>query len=125
TWKITSKSGIGGVSVSLKEGQAPKKIVIRFAGMQTLESLQVQASDLKLSGQLRRDGKSEFHFDEKGKPGADPKKAAVALLIQKKDAGTAVPLEARKRGKKWNLSWVDAYGRGAASGRQPPRSAGL
>ena len=110
-WKITSKSGIGGATVSLKAGPAPKKVVIRFAGMPSLESFHVQDGALKLSGRLERQGKSEFYFDDKGKAGADPKSAAASLVVTKKGDDVEVVLTNKKPGKKWSLSWVDAYRR--------------
>jgi polygalacturonase len=111
-WKITSKSGIGGATVSLESGAAPKKLVIRFAGIKNLESFGVQDGELKLQSRLERGGgKREVYFDDKGKMVTEAKTAAGSLVVQRKGDDVEVVLSNPKPGKKWTLSWVNEYRR--------------
>ena len=108
-WKITSKSGIGGATVTQTTGAAPKKLVIRFVGMRSLESFQCTNGTTEVTGQLDRGKKTETFFDAEGKSGADPKTAAASLVIEKKGDDVEVVLTMTKPQKKWTLSWIDAY----------------
>jgi hypothetical protein len=108
-WKITCPSGISGATVDLKSGPAPKKITIRLVKFQNLEMFRIEDGNLKLAGQLDRKGKKTTYYDDKGKPGADPKTAAVSLSVEQKDGNVDVVLTCSKPGKKWTLNWIDAY----------------
>jgi hypothetical protein len=111
-WTIASKSGIGGVSVKLAAGPAPKKLVVRFAGMRTLESLQVEADDLKVKCKAAGSrAEATYHFDASGKVLDGPKNAAASVTIRYLNDGMEVVLTQEKPAKKWRLNWIDAYRR--------------
>jgi hypothetical protein len=108
-WRITSKSGIGGATVDLKSGPMPKKVVIRFVGMRSLEGFTLSAGELKLEGPAWRDAERTRYFDNKGKVTKDAKTSAGSLKIESKGDDIEVVLVNPAPCKKWSFTWVDAY----------------
>jgi hypothetical protein len=111
TWKITSKSGIGAATVELKSGKMPEKIVIRFAGMRSLEGFKLSAGGVALEAPAWRDANRTKYFDRKGKVVKGAKGSAGSLTIETKGNDVEVTLVNPFPSTRWSLSWVDAYRR--------------
>src|SRR4051812_31309164 len=75
---ITGKSGIGAGTITLKEGQWPKEVVLRFRyndtdAFKTLEQIQLNTAKLKVSGsQKQSKAMPYFKADADGKFGDKP-----------------------------------------------------
>lgn len=111
-WKIDSKSGIGGATVTLAAGPSAKTIVIRFAGLRNLEMFRVEVGDLKLSGSAdRKRAAATYHFDDTSKRLDGPKGAAASITVEYAKDGMEVVLTLAKPAKQWKLNWIDAYRR--------------
>jgi hypothetical protein len=113
----TSKSGIGGVQVTLAEGQWPRTVALRLQyskdrGFTNLEAFTLQTARLHVSGSLRRSGDMELYFlGPDGKPGDLAGKAKVT--VENKDGGLIVTLPAflLTGARDARFEWIDAYRR--------------
>jgi hypothetical protein len=108
-WKIKSKSGIGGATVDLKSGPMPKKVVIRFVGMRSLESFTLTAGDLKLQAPAWRDAERTRYFDDRGRVTKDAKASAGSLTIERKGDDIEVVLVNPAPCQRWSFGWIDAF----------------
>jgi hypothetical protein len=112
---ITSKSGIGGATVDTGGTPAPRRLVLRFPGLRSLEGFKVHDGTVGLEGRLGFGENGSMHrFDAGGREVKEDKDAVYRLEVRRLEKPGAIevtlkyPDEARD-GRKWKVEWVDAY----------------
>src|SRR6516225_6857219 len=65
-FRIRSASGIGGATITCREGQWPETVTVVFVGMNKLEQLTIEGNGLTLKGRIANDNKpAVFYFNER------------------------------------------------------------
>lgn len=113
---LTSKSGIGSLMGTAKDGRWPKQVVIRFASSNgMLEMISASNGAVTLGGALQR-GKNPtvLYFDKAGTKIDDKDKAIHTMTIEhvEKEKRIDVKLPAEfldKKNPTLRLEWIDAY----------------
>jgi hypothetical protein len=116
SFRIRSVSGIGGATMTCREGMWPESITVLFAGMRTLERFSITGNGVTLGGQLGHMVKrASFHFDAKGERLPDEKGSVYRLVIEEvQNEGIRISVTAppaARAAKTWSLSWIDAFRR--------------
>lgn len=112
---VTSKSGIGGVTVTLADGRWPRDVVLRLQyakdrGFSSLESFGLQTSRLSVDGSLRTSGRMELYFlSPEGK--AEAAAGKVNVKVESRDGALEVTLPAHllTGAKEVSFNWIDAF----------------
>jgi len=113
TFAITSRSGIGGGTISLTNGTWPKHVSVLLKGFRNLESFSLTTSRLRASGSLKMSGKIPFYLvDASGRFDSSEQPAGyVEIVVQKCDEGMEImlPPNLLADSKKLTMGWIDAY----------------
>ena len=113
TFAITSKSGIGGGTISLTNGIWPKQVSVLLKGFRYLESFALTTARLRVNGSLKLSGKMPFYLaDASGK--FDPSEHFAGYLdvvVQQRDDGLEIilPPNLLADSNKLVLGWIDAF----------------
>jgi len=119
SFRILSKTGIGGAKITLTQGAWPKQVVIRLE-LGSLEAFSASNGPITLKGALGRAGGkvgevATLHFSAKGEPLADGNKAVYTLTIRRVAEGLIeVQLPSKlvaMLASGLRLTWIDAYRR--------------
>lgn len=119
SFRILSKTGIGGAKITLTQGAWPAQIVIRFE-LASLEAFSASNGPITLKGALGAAGGkvgeiATLHYGAKGEPVTDATKAVYTLTIRRTaDKLIEVQLPPKLAGmlaSGLKLTWIDAYRR--------------
>jgi hypothetical protein len=110
---VTSKSGIGGVSVAPRGGKWPKNVVLRLRyeegrGFGSLEGFWVTSPQMSIEGSLKDSGSM------RASPGDDQKKAIpIKVTAEVKDGFLEIclPADTLTGAEKARVRWIDAFRR--------------
>jgi hypothetical protein len=115
---VTSPSGIGGATATLKGGQWPENVTIRLQqqqgkGYAMLENFTLTTDRVRVEGNAKSSGKFNFCFlgaDKKGRSNAPPTGTLNVRVEVGKDAlDVTLPSCLLIGSSQFELSWIDAY----------------
>jgi hypothetical protein len=119
---VTSPSGIGQATLTLKAGQWPDNVTLRFEhdkgkGFASLESLKLTTDRLRIEGSKRVSGRFLFAFlDAKRKPialesGKNAAAGEMNVVVDAKNGAIEVTLPASLLigSSQLEVAWIDAF----------------
>jgi hypothetical protein len=113
---ITGKSGIGGGTVTLKEGQWPKEVVLRFQHakgqpFKGLEKFQLTTAHFKVDGSQKTSKAMPFSLaGDDGKFAAGPAGTLNVVVDETKDGlEVRLPANLLAGSKTVELAWIDVF----------------
>jgi hypothetical protein len=113
---IVGKSGIGGGTIALKDGDWSKEVVLRFQygktdAFKTLEKFTLTTAHVKVEGAQKQSKAMPFFLaGSDGKFGATPAGTLEIVVEGTKDGlDVRLPANLLAGSKKVELSWIDAY----------------
>jgi hypothetical protein len=118
--RITSSTGIGGVSVKAKKGQWPRDVTIVIEGITNLEQFAVTTDRLWAEGSLKESGHAELSLRnakgelEKSSPDGHLIRAGwLDIRVEKRKEGMAIifPANLCADTKSIRIGWIDAWRR--------------
>ncbi len=104
-WEVSGGGGIGNATVTLKAGEAPKKVVVRLPGLSNLEMFSITAGGA--SGNVRLG--STAYFTAKG--GATKEAATLTLTARSGKDCVEVEIVTKEAPKEWVFNWINEYRR--------------
>jgi hypothetical protein len=104
-WVISGGTGIGDATVKVKAGKAPKKVIVRFAGLKNLEMFKVSVNDV--GGHVRLGGTS--YFGPRGMATKDD--ATLTLTAREGKDCVEVEIVTKEATKEWVMGWINEYRR--------------
>src|SRR5262249_6084288 len=110
-FEIVSPSGIGSALIKRKSGAWPSPLIIRFAGMQGLETFGLRIGTINLGGGMSAKS-SPFRFNARGMPVKDGKEATWTVRIRVLDKAVEVTVETKTDLAEVNdlkLEWIDFF----------------
>ena len=117
-FRVTSKDhGIGGATMSLKRGQWPAQVTLRFEGFSNLEEFRLETDRITVSGSIKTSGHMLFAFvgADGDVPVVEPGAAAPAgeldVRVERRDGAVEVtlPVNLLVGSRKVTFDWVQAF----------------
>lgn len=117
-FRVSSKDcGIGGATMSLKAGQWPAQVTLRFEGFSNLEAFRLVTARIAVSGSVGTSGHMPFAFvgaDGEApvvEPGAAAPAGELDVQVEKRDGFVDVTLPANLLvgSRKVRFDWIQAF----------------